>query len=42
VISSYVCDEKGAAVKRFGAGALDGLSAAGPAFLASRTSAVVA
>jgi hypothetical protein len=38
MISSCVCDEKGAAVKRLGAGALDGRSAAGPAIVAGRTS----
>jgi hypothetical protein len=42
MISSCVCDEKGAAVKRLGASVLDGRSVAGPAFVANRTSAGVA
>jgi hypothetical protein len=39
VISLCICDEKGAAVKQLGAGAFDGWSAAGTAFVAGRTSA---
>jgi hypothetical protein len=42
VISSCICDEKGAAVKQLGAGALYGLSVVGTEFMASRTSAGVA
>jgi hypothetical protein len=39
VISSSVCDEKGAAVKQLGAGGLLGWSAADPEFVAGTTSA---
>jgi hypothetical protein len=38
---SCACEEARAAVKRLGAGALGGSSAAGPAFVAGRTSAGV-
>jgi hypothetical protein len=38
MISLCICDETGVTVKQLGAGVLDGWLAAGPVFVASRTS----